>query len=297
MVVPDEVSGQYSLVADHFQYLASVGIMVPVASGIALQLKHWQLWRHPTGSVICVALLAPLTILTWRQSAMYSDVETLWRTIIERNPTAWMAHNNLGAFLLRAGKVDEAIVHFRKALEIKADHVEAQANLGNALLQEGELDNAIAEYDKALEIKPDYAEVHYNLGNALLRKGQVDQAIAHYEKALAIKPDYADVHNNLGIVLLQKGQVDQAIALSESNRNKSSGYPSSRQSGVGAGHVATNTDAQSHRSQASPTGKPTNRRRESDGSSYTRSRSRPSREILRSNRDGRAESATGYRPE
>jgi tetratricopeptide (TPR) repeat protein len=203
---------RYSLVADHFQYLASVGIMVPVASGIALQLKHWQLWRHPTGFVICAALLAWLTILTWRQSAMYSDVETLWRTTIERNPTAWMAHNNLGAFLLRAGKVDEAIVHFRKALEIKADHVEAQANLGNALLQEGELDNAIAEYDKALEIKPDYAEVHYNLGNVLLRKGQVDQAIAHYEKALAIKPDYADVHNNLGIVLLQKGQVDEAIA-------------------------------------------------------------------------------------
>ncbi len=203
---------RYSLVADHFQYLACLGIIALVASGIVLRLQHWRLWLHPSGSLLCGALLASLTILTWHQSTMYSDVETLWRTTIERNPRAWMAHNNLGAVLLQAGEVDEAIVHFRKALAIKADHVEAQANLGNALLQKGKLDEAIAQYDKALEIKSDYPEVHYNLGNALLQKGQVDEAIAHYEKALAIKPDYADVHNNLGIVLLQKGQVDEAIA-------------------------------------------------------------------------------------
>ena len=122
-----------------------------------------------------------------------------------------MAHNNLGTVLLQKGKVDDAIVHFRKALEIKADHADAQANLGSALLQKGELDEAIAQYLKALEIKPDYALVHYDLGNALLVKGQVDEAIAHYEKALVIKPDYAEVCNNLGIVLFQKGEVDQAI--------------------------------------------------------------------------------------
>ena len=143
---------------------------------------------------------------------MYTDIKTLWRATIERNPKAWMAHNNLGAVLLREGQVNEAIVHFRRAVEIDADQVEAQANLGDALLQKGELDEAVAQYYKALQIKPTYAEVHYNLGNALLRKGQADEAIAHYEKALQIKPDDADVHNNLGVVLFQKGEVDQAIA-------------------------------------------------------------------------------------
>ena len=203
---------RYSLVADHFQYLACLGIVALAAPGIALQLKHRQPWRHPTGYVLCGALLASLTALTWHQSAMYTDIKTLWRATIERNPKAWMAHNNLGAVLLREGQVNEAIVHFRRALEIDADQVEAQANLGDALLQKGELDEAVAQYYKALQIKPTYAEVHYNLGNALLRKGQADEAIAHYEKALQIKPDDADVHNNLGVVLFQKGEVDQAIA-------------------------------------------------------------------------------------
>jgi protein O-mannosyl-transferase len=203
---------RYSLVADHFQYLAGLGMMVLVASGIDLELRRGQLRLHPTGSILCGTLLATLAILTWQQSAMYTNIGTLWRTTIERNPKAWMAHDNLGALLLREGQVDEAIVHFRKAVEIDANQAEPQANLGNALLQKGELDDAVAQYFKALALKPNSAEVHYNLGNALLRKGQTDGAIAEYEKALAILPDYADVHNNLGIVLFQKGDVDQAIA-------------------------------------------------------------------------------------
>jgi tetratricopeptide (TPR) repeat protein len=202
---------RYSLVADHFQYLANLGIIVPVAAGISLLLQRTQHWRRPIGYTVCLVFLALLSVLTWSQSAMYRDIETLWRTTIERNPKAWMAHNNLGSALLQKGQVDDAIVHFRKSVEIKADHADAQANLASALLQKGELDEAVAQYYKALDIKPDNALVHYDLANALILKGQVDQAIAHYEKALEIKPDYAEVCNNLGIVLFQKGEVDQAI--------------------------------------------------------------------------------------
>ena len=203
---------RYSFVADHFQYLACLGMIALVASGIVWQLKQLQLLHHPIGYGLCGALLASLTVLTWHQSAMYTDIETLWRTTIERNPKAWMAHDNLGALLFREGQVSEAIVHFRKAVEIDDEQAEPQANLGNALLQNGDVDEAIAQYFNALRIKPNYAEVHYNLGNALLRKGRTDEAIGQYEKAIVLQPDYADVHNNLGIVLFQKGEVDQAIA-------------------------------------------------------------------------------------
>ena len=203
---------RYSLVADHFQYLACLGIITLVAAGIALLLERWRYWKQPIGYLLCLALLASLAILSWGQSAMYTNIETLWQTTIERNPKAWMAHNNLGTVLLQKGQVDEAIIHFRKALEIETDHPDVQANLGSALLQKGELDEAITQYYKALEIKPSQALVHYDLGNALLLKGQVDEAVAHFKKALELKPAYADVYNNLGIVLFQKRQVDQAIA-------------------------------------------------------------------------------------
>jgi tetratricopeptide (TPR) repeat protein len=210
---------RFSFVADHFQYLASLGIMVLVAAGITLVLEFWQLSRRPAGYIFFGAFLASLTVLTWRQSAMYSDSETLWRTTVAKNPMSWMTQNNLGAVLLQKGELEEAMVHFRKALEINANDVGAQANLGNALLQKGQLDEAIAHYDRALEIKhdysellsTDYAQVHGRLAYALLLKGKADEAIAQYQKALEIKPDDADSQNSLGVILYQRGQLDQAI--------------------------------------------------------------------------------------
>jgi protein O-mannosyl-transferase len=197
---------RYSLVADHFQYLASLGIITLVAAGIALLLKLGRHRVRPIGYLWCLALVTSLAILTWRQSAMYTNIETLWQTTIERNPQAWMAHNNLGTVLLQNGQLDEAIVHFRKALEIAPDHADTRANLGSALLQKGDVDEAIAQYDKALEIKPDYAEVHYDLGNALLLKGQLDEAIAHYKKTLEINPQFVQARANLAWALATSPQ-------------------------------------------------------------------------------------------
>jgi protein O-mannosyl-transferase len=203
---------RYSLVADHFQYLASVGMITLAAAGITLFFERRLIPQWPVGYFLSGTLLACLTVLTWRQNTMYSDIETLWRTTIEKNPSAWMAHNNLGALLLKQGKADEAILHFQKTLELKPDEVSAEANLGNAQLQKGQFDEAIADYSEALQMKPDDAEVHYNLGNALLHQGRLDEAVVHYQKAIELNPNYPDAHNNLGILLFQQGKLDQAIA-------------------------------------------------------------------------------------
>ena len=120
--------------------------------------------------------------------------------------------NELGLTLTGCGKVDEAIVHYRKALEIDPDFTAAHSNLGLALAGRGQVDEAIAHYRKALEINPGYGKAHNNLGNALAGRGQVDEAMAHYRKALEIKPDFELAHSNLGLALAGRGQVDEAIA-------------------------------------------------------------------------------------
>jgi tetratricopeptide (TPR) repeat protein len=202
---------RYSLIADHFQYLASLGIIVPVSAGIALALERVQAWQRWTRYALCGCLLVTLALLSHIQSEMYKDVETVWQTTISKNPTAWMAHNNLGAVLLQKGQLDDAIQHFQQAIGIKPDEAGAFANLGNALLQKGEFDQAILQYQKAIELKPAEAGLHYNLANALLGQGQVDDSITEYETALKINPNYSDAHNNLGAVLLQNGELDRAI--------------------------------------------------------------------------------------
>lgn len=125
---------QYSFVGDHFQYLASIGIMALAGSGIGWVLVRFQLWGQIGGNAVCLALLLVLAILTWRQCGMYADNETLWRTTITKNPTSWLAHNNLGLLLEDDHKLAAAEEHFRIALTLRPGYSLALNNLGTISL-------------------------------------------------------------------------------------------------------------------------------------------------------------------
>ena len=199
----------YSFVTDHWQYLACLGIITPCASGIVLlvgQFKGWKDWLEP---VITLLLCGALFLLTWQQSRMYSDIETLYRTTIARNPGCWMAYVNLGDILYQVKRVPEAMDLFNQAMRIKP--AEAHYSLGNGLVRTGRTSEAIEQYKQALRVDPDYAEAHNNLGSALLLTGQTAEAIEEYRKALRINPDFAPAHNNLGNALVQTGQPSEAI--------------------------------------------------------------------------------------
>jgi len=193
---------RYSFVADHFQYLASWGVISLAAAGIAVGLNRRHQWQHPAGYAVCLVILAVLAGLTRQQSRMYAGFETLFRTTIARNPTCWMAYNNLGIALAERGQVVEASEHFRRALEIKPDHAEAHNNLSVALQKQGRLDESIAHAQTALQLNPHYAECHFHLGNTLNQLGRIDEAMSHFRRALEIHPGYTKAHINLGIALL-----------------------------------------------------------------------------------------------
>jgi tetratricopeptide (TPR) repeat protein len=199
----------YSFVADHWQYLACLGIITPCASGIVLltaRLKAWQSLLEPG---IMLVLAGVLFVLTWQQSRMYTDIETLYRTTIARNPACWMAQDNLGNILYKVNRIPEAMDLFKQASRIKP--AVAHYSLGNALMGKGRTSEAIEEYRQALRINPDYAEAYNNLGSALLLTGRTSEAIDQFEQALQINFGYAEAQNNLGNALVQTGRALEAI--------------------------------------------------------------------------------------
>ena len=193
-----------SFVADHFDYLPSLGIIAPVAAGGALLFEQLHGIRRGVVTFLFVGLVLALITLTWRQSRMFRDAETCYRTIREKNPNAWAAQSNLGTALLQRGLVNDAIAHFQSVLEISPNNSDgakaAHLNLGNALLRKGSIDDAISHFEAALKIGRD-AEIHNSFGSALRRKGRFDQAIAHYEAALKISPQSTSALNNLAWLL------------------------------------------------------------------------------------------------
>ena len=203
---------RYSFVADHYQYLAAIGPIVMVAGLVdkAIGLAREKGWILKPA--VTVMLLLGLGILSWKQSGMYCDAETLYRATITRNSNSWMAHNNLGLLLANKGRTDEAMAHYQKALELNSDYAEAHNNLGLLLMNKGRKDEAMVHFLKALEIKPNYGGVHFNLGLLLAEMGRSDEARIHYQKALEINPRHSKTHNNLGLLLANMGRPDEAIA-------------------------------------------------------------------------------------
>ena len=201
---------RFSFVADHFQYLASIPVIALVSAGAATVAGRWRPRAGGLPIVATLALAVTLGTLTWRQSRQYSDALTLYRTTIQRNPSAWMAHGNLGA-LLRSTDPAQALVHLDAAVRLKPDLVEGQYNLGTALQELGRLDDAVVQYKKTIELSPRHARAYCNLGNALRQRGRLDEAERSYAEAIRLEPDLALAHSGRGRVLQMQGRLEEAL--------------------------------------------------------------------------------------
>ena len=240
---------RFSYVADHFQYLASLGIIVPAAWLVAQGVGRFPSAKW-AGSVAGVLLLIALGAVSRQQSSLYGDPEALYRATLERNPNSWLthtnlasvlvetpsrgaeameeyrtavrikpdyslAHNSLGGLLMKQpGGVAEAITEFQAAIQAEPGSVLAHNNLGIAYsLTPGRLDDAVAEFKTALRLDPTYAKAHMNLGNAYTQMpGRLDDAITEYQAALKLQPDYVPTYKNLGMILMQTpGRLEDAV--------------------------------------------------------------------------------------
>jgi len=229
----------FSYVADHFQYLASLGIIATAVPGSARWLARGPPAMRAGARAAAVLLVAALALLSNRQSRGYRDSGTLYRTTLALNPECWMArvnlavelaqspagvpealrlyaealrlnpanaegHNNYGNLLATLpGRASEALAHFEEALHLRPDFADAHANYANLLATlPGRTPDALAQYAEALRLAPGTAEVHYSLANALARiPGRMPEALAEYELALRLKPDFAQAHYNLAVQL------------------------------------------------------------------------------------------------
>src|SRR5262249_15080105 len=102
----------------HSGSLPVFGSLGPIAlarAGTATRAVTWKgSGRLILGSAVCIVGI--LAALTWHQTKIYDNRETLWRDTLAKKPTSWIAHTNLGGALARQGKLTEAIEQYERAL-------------------------------------------------------------------------------------------------------------------------------------------------------------------------------------
>ncbi len=206
---------RYSFVADHFQYLASLGVIALLAgfagsihAALTKRAGLFAYLRYPA----IIALAITLGALTWQQSKVYKDIEVLWKDTVKKNPAAWMAHNNLGIEFAAQERYEEAVLSYEKALALRPNHVKAHGNLANSLSKLGRHEEAMAHFQEAVRLKPFNPENFYNIGLALAEQNRFEEAVRYYQKAIQLNPSYAYARYNMAIALTVLGMIDEAIA-------------------------------------------------------------------------------------
>lgn len=143
------------------------------------------------------------------------------RQVIRKQPRNPDARVRLGVLYLQQGKLDEAIVRFKEALEIAKDHQEALIYLGIAYMNKGQKSQALEYFNKEIKYYKNtghakanlYLEQAYYYGGVVLwKQKKYDEAINYLKSALEIKKTGADTYLVLGRVYMDKGSYDKSEA-------------------------------------------------------------------------------------
>jgi tetratricopeptide (TPR) repeat protein len=191
---------RYSYVADHYQYVASIGLLTLAGAGLS---------RVPR--VFRISVLVAVAFLTWKQAHIYHSQTTLWQDTVAKNPGGWMGHHNLGTSLSNEGQTEQSIIQYREALRLYPEDAEGHYDLGNVLIKSGQNAEAMAEFQTAIRLGPQDSRAYYNYGVALEKTGRTNEAIQQYEEAVRQDLDYISPRMSLGTALSQQRRFYEAI--------------------------------------------------------------------------------------
>jgi len=196
-------------IADRYTYFPSIGIAIMLVWSVVYLLPKVKLRKVII--IPAAIILAALTFLTWQQCGYWKNSITLYNHVLQSTEDNYLAHNNLGTALSAEGENDDAIAHYREAIDINPSYVDAHYNLGVALAAQGKNEEAIAQYHAAIKINPNYVDAYYNLANLLMKQGNMEEVVDNYRQAVKINPNHFEAHCNLAEVFVKQNKIDQAI--------------------------------------------------------------------------------------
>ena len=177
---------RYAFVADHFQYLASIGLLALAAALVARAIPRFP---FSVRALVAALLILPLCVLTYAQALVYDNPLTLWADAVRKSPGNWMPWTNLGNALVAQKRYDEAMPLYEEALRL-APHVDdVQYNAGHLRARQKRFREAEQHFRRAVEIKPTYLPAGESLGDLYAEElNEPHKAVEAYERAIAIAP-------------------------------------------------------------------------------------------------------------
>ncbi|MDA0337484.1 MAG: tetratricopeptide repeat protein [bacterium] len=248
LLLPTTLIPLIVLVNEHRLYLASFGVILPVAVCLHSCGSRRRIGSVPMATWGLALYIAVLALLTMARTSDWQSEATLWADAAQKSPQMVRPHlrladalaskgemvaaeasylraialrprhpasrNNLGLFYSSLGRMEEAETQFRELLSASPDNVPARLNLAELELMRGRWSAADAHYDTALMYDDTGGRAQVRKGQIALRfSGNARGALDYFDAAIAAGAgDDADVHIGRGVALRSLGLDEQALA-------------------------------------------------------------------------------------
>jgi tetratricopeptide (TPR) repeat protein len=182
--------------ADRFAYMPFIGLYIMLAWGLQRMIARWpnrKAFALLTGAIAVTAFMLVARI----QVGYWSNDLTLYAHTLKTTSNNFVVHRNYGMALAYKGRLNEALFHFQRALEIDPSYAQTYHDMGTALMLNGDFDESVKYLEHSLKLRPNYSKSHYNLGLALMRLGRFKEAEYHFRRAVQIDPEFKKDRKNL----------------------------------------------------------------------------------------------------
>ncbi|KAM4883341.1 LOW QUALITY PROTEIN: protein O-mannosyl-transferase TMTC1-like [Thomomys bottae] len=209
------------VVAERVLYMPSMGYCILFVHG----LSKLYTWLNRCGATLSVSTVLLLLLFSWKtvkQNEIWLSRESLFRSGVETLPHNAKDHYNYANFLKDQGRNQEAVYHYRTAL----NGVTAWPPIGPALPVHkltdgsGELrksaeqntEDILALLKDSIKYGPEFAVAYSSLASLLAEQARFKEAEEVYQAGIKHCPDSSDLHNNYGVFLVDFGSPEKAAA-------------------------------------------------------------------------------------
>lgn len=222
IALPFATLGTFELCADHYNYLACIGIFFVLLEG-------WQaLQKRFAGSAGLLKMVgyiwfAAMFLLCFRQIRIWKDTISVISHAIDNGfYHQGMMHMGRGVAYGDLGQPEKALEDFTSVIEINPKMADAYKFRGSLYGQAGQIELALADLEKYAALDSTDVVTWNNLAMIYMRKQQLQKSLQAFNKTIELKPDAAISYQNrakiyelMGNSAMMQADLAKARALAE----------------------------------------------------------------------------------
>ena len=198
----------YQAFADRYMYFPILGLLIIITWGFTDLLKDYK-FKKSVYILTSLLLISIYAFICFFQIKTWKNSETLFENALNISDKHYVIHLNYGQALDNAGKIKQAIFHYKEAYKIN-DNYKIASNIAHAYCDINDFVNSEKYYKIALKKNYESEYSHNNFALMLAKNKRYQEAVFHFIEAIKFKNDFIEAHNNLADIYKKLGNIEKA---------------------------------------------------------------------------------------